>query len=298
MFAGCPNCRLALGVMRVSRRLRTTYIAPMSNASLPCCHPQFLPLPCRYIEWCRADVEPKPLVPGGEPCVLLSLQGGSFMLHQVRAPVKRCAVGQAVWCCLRELQGPPSCGHGHAKPHQARLLMLTVLLQPGSLLAVPPIPSPQIRHMVGTAVAVARGHLPLELLDASMATPARMNLPLAPPATLMLMAALFRSAWVEPQAVEACASIRMTLELHLQALCRHALHKYPCLPSIMATLPHPIIALLSLPSRSPFKRSYTGEVAAAAQWTGDTLQLREAGKAAQQAFLQVGCVLCRASRGC
>ncbi|PRW32888.1 tRNA pseudouridine synthase [Chlorella sorokiniana] len=121
----------------------------------------------RYIEWCRADIEPKALVPGGEPCVRLSLQGGSFMLHQ-------------------------------------------------------------IRHMVGTAVAVARGHLPLELLDASMATPARMNLPLAPPSTLMLMAALF----------------------------------------------------------SPFKRSYTGEVAAAAQWTGDTLQLREAGQAAQQAFLQ------------
>lgn len=48
--------------------------------------------------------------------------------------------------------------------------------------------------MVGTAVAVARGHLPLELLEASMATPARMNLPLAPPSTLMLMAALFRWA--------------------------------------------------------------------------------------------------------
>lgn len=48
--------------------------------------------------------------------------------------------------------------------------------------------------MVGTAVAVARGQLPLELLEASMATPARMNLPLAPPSTLMLMAALFRWA--------------------------------------------------------------------------------------------------------
>ena len=50
----------------------------------------------------------------------------------------------------------------------------------------------QIRHMVGAAVAVARGHLPLELVDASLATPARINLPLAPPSTLMLMGAQFR----------------------------------------------------------------------------------------------------------
>lgn len=43
---------------------------------------------------------------------------------------------------------------------------------------------------------------------------------------------------------------------------------------------------------SPFKKSYTGQAAAAAQWTGDTLQLREGGQAAQQAFLQVRCALC------
>ncbi|KAL4448956.1 hypothetical protein ABPG77_007673 [Micractinium sp. CCAP 211/92] len=121
----------------------------------------------RFIEWCRADTEVKSLVPGGEPCIHLSLQGGSFMLHQ-------------------------------------------------------------IRHMVAAAVAVARGALPLELLEASLATPARVNLPLAPPSTLMLTGAQF----------------------------------------------------------SPFKRSWSGQAAAAAQWTGDTLELRERGAAAQQEFLR------------
>lgn len=52
----------------------------------------------------------------------------------------------------------------------------------------------QIRHMVAAAVAVARGALPLELLEASLATPARVNLPLAPPSTLMLTGAQFRWA--------------------------------------------------------------------------------------------------------
>lgn len=85
----------------------------------------------------------------------------------------------------------------------------------------------QIRHMVGMAVAVARVRVPLELLEASLATPARMNLPLAPPSCLMLMGAQF----------------------------------------------------------SPFKRSWSGQAAAAAQWSGDTLELREQGSAAQQAFL-------------
>ncbi|KAL4422713.1 hypothetical protein ABPG75_008910 [Micractinium tetrahymenae] len=121
----------------------------------------------RFIEWCRADTEVQSLVPGGEPCIHLSLQGGSFMLHQ-------------------------------------------------------------IRHMVATAAAVARGSLPIELLEASLATPARVNLPLAPPSTLMLTGAQF----------------------------------------------------------SPFKRSWSGQAAAAAQWSGDTLELRERGTAAQHRFLR------------
>ena len=38
----------------------------------------------------------------------------------------------------------------------------------------------QIRHMVGAAVAVARGNVPLEYLSASLCAPARAVLPLAP----------------------------------------------------------------------------------------------------------------------
>jgi tRNA pseudouridine38-40 synthase len=52
----------------------------------------------------------------------------------------------------------------------------------------------QIRKMVGMAVGVARGSLPLSLLEPSLSTPARINLPLAPPSTLMLTGAQFRCA--------------------------------------------------------------------------------------------------------
>ena len=38
----------------------------------------------------------------------------------------------------------------------------------------------QMRHMVGAAVAVARGHLPLDFVSASLCAPARTVLPLAP----------------------------------------------------------------------------------------------------------------------
>ena len=38
----------------------------------------------------------------------------------------------------------------------------------------------QIRHMLGAAVAVARGDLPLEFVSASLCAPARAVLPLAP----------------------------------------------------------------------------------------------------------------------
>ena len=38
----------------------------------------------------------------------------------------------------------------------------------------------QIRHMIGAAVAVARGHIPLEFVQASLLTPARCVVPLAP----------------------------------------------------------------------------------------------------------------------
>ena len=49
----------------------------------------------------------------------------------------------------------------------------------------------QIRKMVATAVAVALGHYPLELLSASLARPARVVSPIAPPTTLYLHEAEF-----------------------------------------------------------------------------------------------------------
>lgn len=44
----------------------------------------------------------------------------------------------------------------------------------------------QIRHMIGAAVAVARGNLPLEYVAASLCAPSRAVLPLAP-AEVVLM---------------------------------------------------------------------------------------------------------------
>ena len=49
----------------------------------------------------------------------------------------------------------------------------------------------QIRHMVGAAVLVALGKMPQELLSAALAPPVRINLPLAPPGTLVLRGADF-----------------------------------------------------------------------------------------------------------
>ena len=49
----------------------------------------------------------------------------------------------------------------------------------------------QIRKMIATAVAVALGHYPLELIPASLARPARVATPIAPPTTLYLHEAEF-----------------------------------------------------------------------------------------------------------
>lgn len=56
----------------------------------------------------------------------------------------------------------------------------------------------QIRHMVAAAVAVAIGKIPLDLLEASLAAPTRVNLPLAPASSLVLIDAEFspfRVSW-------------------------------------------------------------------------------------------------------
>lgn len=91
----------------------------------------------RFIEDCEVSRELITLSPGGPPCIRLSVQGASFMLHQ-------------------------------------------------------------IRHMVGAAAAVALGIIPLELVEASLSAPARVNLPLAPACSLILAGAEFspfRTSW-------------------------------------------------------------------------------------------------------
>jgi tRNA pseudouridine38-40 synthase len=73
----------------------------------------------------------------------------------------------------------------------------------------------QIRHMVGAAVLVALDKMPQELLDASMAPPVRMNLPLAPPGTLVLRGADFgnfrKSYDGKPSATERCSGSTLRL---------------------------------------------------------------------------------------
>lgn len=78
----------------------------------------------------------------------------------------------------------------------------------------------QIRHMVGAAVAVGRGNLPLELLQATLSVPARVSLPLAPAATLLLVDATFmpfRKSWDGTPAM-ATESSGECLELRTQGM--------------------------------------------------------------------------------
>lgn len=49
----------------------------------------------------------------------------------------------------------------------------------------------QIRHMIGTATAVARGIIPLGLQRASLEVPSRISLPRAPPHSLLLAESIF-----------------------------------------------------------------------------------------------------------
>lgn len=73
----------------------------------------------------------------------------------------------------------------------------------------------QIRHMVGGAVLVAIGKVPLEFLEAALAPPTRMNLPRSPPGTLVLRGAefgKFRSSWDgKPSITEKCSGTELSL---------------------------------------------------------------------------------------
>jgi tRNA pseudouridine38-40 synthase len=108
----------------------------------------------RFIGDCEISKELVTLAPGGPPCIRLSVEGASFMLHQ-------------------------------------------------------------IRHMVGAATAVALGIIPLELLEASLSAPARINLPLAPACSLILAGAEFspfRQSW-DGQAPQAASTSGERLSL-------------------------------------------------------------------------------------
>eukprot|EP00887_Chlorella_sp_A99_P000194 scaffold13.g194.t1 len=75
--------------------------------------------------------------------------------------------------------------------------------------------TPCVRHMVGAAVAAARGILPPELVEASLAAPARVALPLAPAPTLVLAACSFspfRQGWAgTPAAITQWSGDRLAL---------------------------------------------------------------------------------------
>lgn len=79
----------------------------------------------------------------------------------------------------------------------------------------------QIRHMIGAAIAVTLERFPVEAITASMAKPARINLPLAPPCTLVLVEAefsKFRASWdgKAPKA-SSCSGDRLQLRAEGQA---------------------------------------------------------------------------------
>ena len=125
---------------------------------------------------CAAD--PAPLTPGGPDAVVISLDGSSFMLHQ-------------------------------------------------------------IRHMVGAAVAVARGALPLGAVAAALCAPARVALPLAPPHTLTLVGARFGRYPAEALGGEAAPWVGDRLELRESgAAAASAWRASTLAPALSALLTH------------------------------------------------------------
>jgi tRNA pseudouridine38-40 synthase len=77
----------------------------------------------------------------------------------------------------------------------------------------------QIRKMVATAVAVARGALPAAFIPAALARPCRARTPMAPPATLLLSGASFRAFKPDTSngGVNAGVERRLATPPHVQA---------------------------------------------------------------------------------
>ena len=147
-------------------------------------------------------------------------------------------------------------------------------------LPVPPCPAPaptpgQVRHMVGGAVAAARGLVPLELVEASLAAPARVNLPLAPAPTLVLSDAGARGGRADATAREAG-----------EAPCFSQGGLAPARVLARSVLARSVLAppLAARAEFSPFKKGWAGTPAVSAQWTGERLTLREGGAVAREVF--------------
>ena len=85
----------------------------------------------------------------------------------------------------------------------------------------------QIRHMVGAAVAVAKGVLPLAFVEASLLRPARSYMPLAPASVrppFLSQNSLLAYAFPDPGDIYVAAAALTTLRPHVTA---HPLSKWP-----------------------------------------------------------------------
>lgn len=98
----------------------------------------------------------------------------------------------------------------------------------------------QIRHMIGVALAVARGVLPVGAVAAALTPPARVGLPLAPPHALVLTGAAFGA--YPAAALGGAPAVWFGDRLELRSVGAAALADFRAsvlLPSLSAALDHP-----------------------------------------------------------
>ena len=98
----------------------------------------------------------------------------------------------------------------------------------------------QIRHMIGAALAVARGVLPVGAVAAALTPPARVGLPLAPPHALVLTGATFGA--YPAAALGGAPAVWFGDRLELRTAGAAALADFRAsvlLPSLSAALDHP-----------------------------------------------------------